>query len=707
MTFTKLSDLIVNRPRLLVGLCLGLIVLGLALALRFSNSLLGVGYQAPGSESDKATDFIEDTTGYSETDTLVISSDRYTYDDPQFQQALNRGVAAIKEEDSDVLVAPPGQNGGGQVSPDRKAATVTVALKGDVADRQDFAKEVQDPIDDAVGGDFEAGLTGNSPVLADLLHTEEVDSIKAEAVGFPIALFLLLLAFGTVVAAGLPLMMAYGGLIGSIGVVGLLMFGIDFNAFAETFMVMFGLALGIDYSLLFVRRFREERRRGGSDKEVVERTLKTAGRTIIFSGSIFSACLFPVVLTGLPFFYDTSLAVIVVVAVELLFLLTLLPVVLVKLGDRLEKWRLPGPLGTGRLSEESPGWSRWARMVMARPAVPLLLGTAILLVAAIPVLNLKTGIDLNVRAMEGDESVKPIDDLREHFPSAAVSPVEVLIKAPPAQIDDASGAARQTMESQKLVDISAVRISDDAIVLAGTPTAAIDSDATFDQIGDLRTALDSSVPGGAEAQVTGVTAETVDYTEETEDVQPWVIAFALTISFLLLLMVFRSPVLATKAIVMNLLSIGAALGLTVLLFQEGHAESILGFESPGYLQSWTPLTLFIMLFGLSMDYEVFMVSRIREEYDKRGDTAEAVAHGLSRTGAVVTYAAFIMIAIFGSFMLSSIPEMKQLGFALSASVLIDATIVRAMLVPAFMRIAGKWNWWIPQRLDRVLPEVRH
>jgi RND superfamily putative drug exporter len=707
MTFAKLADLIVNKPRLLVGLTVGLIVLGLALAMHFSNSLLGVGYQAPGSESDKASDFIKDKTGYSENDTLVIASSQYTYDDPQFQRALTASIAAIKEKDSDVLALPPGQNGGGQVSPDRHAATVTVALKGSVADRQDFSREVQSPIDDAAGPGFEAGLTGNSPVLADLLHTEEVDSIKAEAVGFPIALFLLLLAFGTVVAAGLPLMMAYGGLIASIGVVGLLMFGIDFNAFAETFMVMFGLALGIDYSLLFVRRFREERRRGGSDQEVVERTLRTAGRTIIFSGTIFSASLFPVVLTGLPFFYDTALAVIVVVAVELLFLLTLLPVVLLKLGERLEKWRLPGRLGRGQLSEESPGWNRWARMVMARPVIPLMLGTAVLLIAAIPVLNLKTGIDLNVRAMEGDQSVKPIDELKQHFPSAAVSPVEVLVKGSPEQIDAATAAAKKTMGGQGMVDISSGPISDDAALLVGTPTTGIDSNSSFDQIGDLRTALDTSVPAGTEAQVTGVTAETVDYTHETENVQPWVIAAALTLSFILLLMVFRSPVLATKAIIMNLLSIGAALGLTVLLFQEGHAESILGFESPGYLQSWTPLTLFIMLFGLSMDYEVFMVSRIREEYDRTGDTAEAVATGLSRTGAVVTYAAFIMIAIFGSFMLSAIPEMKQLGFALAASVLIDATIVRAMLVPAFMRIAGKWNWWMPERLDRVLPEISH
>ena len=707
MIFNKLADLIVDRPRLLVGLTVGLVVLGVALAMRWSDNLLGLGYQTPGSESDEATKFIEDQTGYTESDVLVVTSDQFTFDDPQFQRAFNGSIAAVENEDGDVLVIPPGENGGGQISQDRHAATATVALKGDVADRQDFAKNVQDPIDEAAGEDFEAGLTGNSPVLADLLHTEEIDLIKAEGVGFPIALLLLLLAFGTVVAAGLPLMMAYGGLIASIGVVALLMFVMNFNYFIETFMVMFGLALGIDYSLLFVRRFREERRKGGSDREIVERTLKTAGRTIIFSGAIFSASLLPVAFTGLPFFYDSAVAIIVVVAVELLFLLTLLPVVLVKLGARLEKWKLPGALGKGRLSDESPGWNRWARRVMARPAIPLVLGTAILLVAAIPVLNIKTGIDLNVRAMEGEQAVKPIEELSQHFPSAAVSPVEVVVKAGPEQLDQASAASAETMASQGLVDISSAQVTENSTLLVGTPTAEIDSKATFDQITDLRSALEANVPAGTEALVTGVTAETVDYSEETKDIQPWVIAAALVLSFLLLLTVFRSPVLATKAIIMNLLSIGAALGLTVLVFQEGHGEGILDFTSPGYLQSWTPLTLFIMLFGLSMDYEVFMVSRIREEYDRTGDTTEAVASGLSRTGAVVTYAALIMIAIFGSFMLSSIPEMKQLGFALAISVLIDATIVRAMLVPAFMRIAGKWNWWMPKWLDPLVPEVKH
>jgi RND superfamily putative drug exporter len=702
MSFSRLAGLIVNKPRLLVASTLLLIVAGAALALPFKNGLLGLGYQVPGSESDRVSQIIARDTGFTETDLLVVSSRRYRFGDPQFMHALDAAIAAVKREDKGALVLAPGQPGGGKVSNDRQVATATVAVKGSVADRQDRSAAIQPAVQKAVGAGFDAGLTGNSPVLRDLVHTEEIDTLKAEGAGFPIAIILLLLAFGAVMAALLPLMMAYGGLLVAIAVVAFLMLFQDFNAFAETFLVMFGLALGIDYSLLFVRRFREERRKGGTDREVIERTLRTAGRTVLFSGSVFSVALIPVIPTKLPFFYDTVIAVIVVVIVELLLLMTLLPVVLLKLGDNLERWRLPGRLGAGSISESSPAWGRWARGVMKRPVPYLALGVIVLGAAASPLLHIKTGISLNEQSMAGKPSVRPITTLSQHFPNAQVSPVEVIVRGN----GGSALLAQAVMTRSGLTEIQRTQLAPGQTLLLGTSRTRIDSLAGFNEIRSLRTALRARLPG-AQALVGGVTAETVDYARATEKYQWLVIAAALVLSFVLLMALFRSPVLATKAIVMNLISIGAALGLTVLLFQDGHAQSVLDFKSPGYLQNWTPLTLFIMLFGISMDYEVFMVTRIREEYERTGNTREAVAVGLERTGGVVTYAALIMATIFGAFMLSTIPEMKQLGFALAASVLIDATIVRAMLVPAFMRIAGKWNWWMPAWLDRVLPELKH
>ncbi len=243
-------------------------------------------------------------------------------------------------------------------------------------------------------------------------------------------------------------------------------------------------------------------------------------------------------------------------------------------------------------------------------------------------------------------------------------------------------------------------------MVSATSKLEVDSGASFDQIGSLRDQLADTTAAGT-ALVGGITAETVDYSERTQDATPYVLAAALVMAFVLLTALFRSPVLAAKAILMNLFSITASLGLTVVLFQNGAAENVFDFVSPGYLQTWTPLTMFIMLFGISMDYEVFMVSRIREEHDRGADTATAVAVGLQRTGSVVTIAALIMIAIFGSFILTSVPEIKQMGFGLAIAVLLDATIVRAVLVPSFMKLAGRWNWWMPPQLDRVLPQIRH
>jgi RND superfamily putative drug exporter len=702
VSFSRLAELIVDRPRVLVAATVLLIVAGVALALPFKNGLLGLGYQVPGSESDRAAQIIQRDTGFTESDLLVVSSNRYRYGEPQFTRALDAAIAAVRRQDGGALVLAPGQRGGGQVSADRVVATVTVAMKGDVAHRQDVSANIQPAVRAAVGPGFSAGLTGDSPVLRDLVHIEEIDTLKAEGIGFPIAIILLLLAFGAAMAALLPLMMAYGGVLGAIAVIAALLVVQSFNAFTETFVVMFGLALGIDYSLLFVRRFREERKQGGSDREVIERTLRTAGRTVLFSGSIFSVALIPVIPTKLPFFYDSAIAVIVVVVVEVLLLLTLLPVVLLKLGDNLDRGRLPGRFGAGGLGESSPTWHRWAHGVMRRPIPFLAVGVAVLAVAASPLLHIKTAITLNESSMAGEPSVQPIATLAKHFPNAQVAPIEVVVRGTPPL----AGAARAVMTRAGLGGTEQVQLARGGTLLLGTSATKIDSLGAFNQIKNLRGALDTHLPHGA-ALVGGVTAETVDYAKKTDRYQWWVIAGSLTLSFILLLCVFRSPVLATKAIVMNLISVGAALGLTVFLFQDGHAQSVLGFKSPGYLQAWTPLTLFIMLFGISMDYELFMVTRIREEYDRLGDTREAVARGLERTGSVVTYAALIMATIFGAFILSTIPEMKQLGFALAASVLIDATIVRTMLVPAFMRIAGRWNWWIPGWLDRALPAVKH
>jgi RND superfamily putative drug exporter len=650
---------------------------------------------------------------------LAISSTRYKASDPVFRGAVATAVAAVQRVDARILVLPPGVPGGGEISRDGAVATANVSLRGDAGQRQDVSKRVQAALARAMPAGVSAGLTGNSPLLADLTHVEEQEMLGAEVVGLPIAALILLIAFGSAVAAGLPMLLGISGLLVSFGAIAGFMLFRDFNAFVESLMAMIGLAIGIDYALLFVRRFREERSKADAPEEAIARTLATAGRTIAFSGAILSTSLVPLVITNLPFFGDTAFAVIVVVLIEVMLVLTFLPAVLLKLGSRVDKWSLPG-LGRRRRASGAAGdrfggpvvgtsgWYRWAKAVMRRPWPIFIGGVALLLFLATPVLHVKTGVDLNARAMKGEPSVRPLTALEQHFPAAALEPVEVLVQARRGDLAASTARAEATLRAdRRLADVRRTPIARRASLLLATPRVGVDTPAAEQLVRDIRVQLTGAVGPSATTQVTGVTAQTVDYTDETNRVTPWVITVALLLSFSLLLWLFRSPVLAAKAILMNLLSIGAAFGLTVFVFQQGHGQGLLGFTSPGYIQSWMPLTLFMVLFGLSMDYEVFMVSRIREEWEKGSDTVEAVARGLERTGGVVTSAATIMVAIFASFLLVSIPEMKQTGFGLAVAVLIDATVVRAMLVPAFMRIAGNWNWWMPGRLDRLLPKLEH
>jgi putative drug exporter of the RND superfamily len=708
--FDRLAYLAAHRRKLVLIIGGVAIAAGLGLAPVFQSNLRGVGYDTPGTDSYKATQFISHVTGYTERDTLVVSSTgAHRAGDPAFTRAVGLASAAIRRVDPHILVVGPGSPGGGQISSDRMVATATVGLTGNAARRQDVAKRLQDALKGSMPRGFTAGVVGDSPLLADLIDIEDKDMVKAELVGLPIAGFILLVAFGSAVAAGIPLMLGMSGLFVSFGVIAGFMLLRSFNAFAESLMAMIGLAIGIDYALLLVRRFREEKRRGGTPEEAMGRTLATAGRTVMFSGAILSTSLVPLVITNLPFFGDTAFAVIVVVLIEVVLLLTFLPAVLLALGDRLDKWSLPERFRGGRVSEPgTTGWYRWAKGVMKRPWPILIGGTAVLLAAASPALHIKTGIDLNARAMKDSPSVKPLTVLEKHFSAAALGPVEVLVRTGSSDLAVATARASHVLRARPEVSgVQTLPLASNAALVLGTPKVAADTDAAAGLVRGLRRQLPTALGPDASAQVTGITAEDVDYSNETNRVTPWVIAVALVLSFSLLLWLFRSPLLAVKAILMNLLTIGAAFGLSVLVFQEGHGEKLLGFTSPGYLQSWMPLTLFVMLFGLSMDYEVFIVTRIREEWERCGDTEEAVARGLERTGGVVTSAATIMFAIFASFLLVAIPEMKQMGFGLAVSVLIDATIVRAMLVPAFMCVAGRWNWWMPPTLDRLLPRLEH
>ena len=654
----------------------------LALLPVFFAHVKGVGFTTSGTGSSHAEQVLRKHSGVAERAPLVVHVRSTKLLAPAVARVnrLARSTGGVKA----VLPAVIGRTG--------RTAVLTVLMTGDEASRQKTAKRIQDHVDAAAGPGATANITGNSSVFEDLIAVEQKDLVKAEAVGLPIAALILLLAFGTAVAAGLPLLVALAGLLTTFGVFGALSTLHPFTSFLETMVVMVGLGVGIDYALLIVRRFREERGQH-DDVEAVARTMATAGRTVIFSGATVVISMTSLLLVRQSFFNEVAAGTTLVVALMVTAALTLVPACVVTLGDRIERLAIPHRAGSGER------WGQWARFVMRRPWPVLLVALLLLGAMAAPALDMKTGIDLGIRAYSDRPSAQGLATLQRAFPGSALSSVDVVVtgRSPAATAD----AARALLAADRRVArVQTIAVDPTTVLVSGTPSVAPDSSAAEHLVRDVRRDLATRTDTGVRAYVGGPIAEAADFSQQLRNGLPRVVAAALSLCFLVLLAVFRSPLLAVKAVVANLLSIAASFGLVVLVFQNGGGESILAFTSPGYLQTYVPLALFVLVYGLSMDYEVFIVSRIREEYERTGDTTEAIAAGLAKTGGVVTSAAAIMVAVFMSFTLTRIPEIKQFGFGMAVAIAIDATIVRAALVPSFMRIAGRWNWWAPRWLRR-------
>ncbi|WP_019877637.1 MMPL family transporter [Sporichthya polymorpha] len=698
---------VARRPRRVLTAALVAVVAFAALTPVFLARVLGIGYDTPGSESARATAAVEQALGAQEAVLLVLSSTGRTSTDPTFTRAMDAALAVVRGNDG-VVDVPPADLGG-RVSDDGRVEYRTVLLSGDAGDRQKTAKELKHDLEELdsspLGGpDIEIGLSGESPFFVDLLHSEEEGLAMAEAIGLPLAMLILFLTLGSILAAGLPVLTGLAGAVVALGILGAASFWTEFDIFAENGVVMLGIAVGIDYALLIVRRYREERTRADAETALAT-TMATAGRTVAFSGLTVMVALLPMALIDVPTLSKYALAGLLGVAGSVAMALILLPALLAAMGDRALTVRLKRMRERGfDAGGASDRWGRLARWVMKWPAAVLTVGTCVLICAAAPLIDVKQGIDLNVRAYEDEPSVRTLTTLSSAFPGITLGRVEVAVTGNSAA---AATAQRVLAEDPRLTGVAVQELSTDSFLVTGNLTVPDDSKDAEDVVKSARTRLDAELGSAADADVGGTTARSIDYADQVLDKTPPIVIATLALCFLLLLVMLRSPVLALKAVIMNLLSIAAAMGLTVWVFQEGNGESLLDFSSPGYLQAWLPLTLFVILFGLSMDYEVFLVTRIREEYLRTGSNTEAIAAGLAKTGGVITSAALIMIAIFGAFMICPAPEIKQLGFGLAAAVLIDATIMRACLVPAFMKLAGRANWWCPRWLDRILPQLEH
>ncbi len=558
---------------------------------------------------------------------------------------------------------------------------------------------------------FEVSVTGSTTFGADSEHLSKSDLLNGELRwGLPIAILVLVIVFGALVATAIPLMISIVSIIVAIGIAAMVGQFHQQSIFLVNMVFMMGLAVGIDYSLFIVARFREERANGLPVSEAVIRSGATASRAVLVSGVIVVLALIGMLIVPHDIFTSLGTGAIIVVLVTVAASLTLTPAVLQLLGDRVDSVRVPFVFKyvSGSSNGKSQFWHRISGAVMGRPIVALILGAGLLIVMAVPVLDMNFG-EAGVSTFPEDlESRVGYEALQRDFPAGLVSPARIVVDG---DVNDPSVQdAIQRLTIALEADGSFGKVSQDvapdgSLIVLNTPIIGgeAQSEEAMDALVRLRNDIIPVAFAGASARalVAGETAFSKDTSDQMLASMFVVIPFVLVLSFVLLILVFRSIVVPVKAIIMNLLSVGAAYGLMVFVFIQGNGNEIFGFQQVDMIESWVPLFLFSVLFGLSMDYHVFMLSRIREHFIETGDNTESVAFGLQSTGRLITSAALIMMAVFAGFAAGSLVMFQQMGFGLAVAVFIDATIIRSVLVPASMKLLGNKNWYLPKWLEWV------
>ena len=603
------------------------------------------------------------------------------------------------------------------VSKDGRSALVQFEVAGD-ADGEGRIEPVLAAVEEAQRAhpDYRVEQFGEASSTKALDDTIGKDFERAEYMALPITLGILIVVFGALVAAGIPLLLGLTAVMAAIGLLAIPSQWFAMDDAANSVILLIGLAVGVDYSLFYLKREREERAAGRGHEAALEAAAATSGRAVLISGMTVLTALAGLFLGGTDIWNSIAIGTMMVVAIAVAGSLTVLPAVLSKLGDRVEKGRIPL---LGRLRRSSAGESRvWGAIldrVLRRPLVSAVMSAGLLVALAAPAVGLHTSLPGASSLPQDLPIMQTYERIQQAFPGGPLPAVVAVgaddvtdrdVQAGIASIRDAA-LATGLMQDPVSVQVSEnKRVALVSVPLAGAGAGDPTSERAI-------TALREEILPGAFAGyddvdfgVTGETAASKDFNQLMKERTPLVFGFVLALAFLLLLVSFRSVVIAAKAIVLNLLSVAAAYGLLVVVFQNGWGESILGFESTGSIASWLPVFMFVILFGLSMDYHVFILSRVREAYDRGASTEQAVAHGIKTTAGVVTAAAIVMVAVFGIFVTLSTVEMKQVGFGLASAILIDATIVRAVLLPSAMKLLGDWNWYLPRWLE-WLPQVSH
>jgi RND superfamily putative drug exporter len=692
------------RPRRTLSIWAGVVVVALALVATSLHGLTSNSTVSGHPSSAKAEALF--ALGFptpSVTDVVVVRSDRYTVASPAYRSFVSRLVAQIRATGG-VGAVNSYLSGRAPVSPDRHATVVQLALKSDSA-----AKPVVKAVRHASGGAFTAAITGDHSVGADFGTVSQTDLEHGEfEIGLPAALVVLVLVFASVVGALVPVLMAVLSILVGLGIVALLSLAFSLSIFIVNMLTGMGLALGIDYSLFVISRYREERGHGLAKDAAIRTAGATASRAVLFSGSTFVVALFGMLIVPTSIMRSLAAGAIIVGIVSVAAALTLLPALLALIGDRVNA--LPVPF-LGRNLEradtaEGRVWRRIVDAVLRRPAVSLALAAGVMIAAAVPTLGIHIGQNSVLTLPSNLPSRQGYVTLQREFGAANPYPVIVAAQGGGASTVQRLDALARGLRGDPHFGPAAVRTGRDAVVAL---TAPVVGDAVGEHaVGAVRRltrAVDAVFAGSpVRAYVGGKTAEAAEYYDATTAPTPYVLAFVLGLSLILLTVAFRSLVVAAVSIVLNLLSVGAAYGLLTLVFIHGFATHLLGFQKVPIIDAWVPLFLFSVLFALSMDYQVFLMSRIRERYDATRSTSEAVASGVASTARIITGAALIIVAVFSGFASGQLVMFQQMGFGVAVALLLDATLIRSVVLPSMMSLLGERAWYLPRWLA-WLPHV--
>jgi RND superfamily putative drug exporter len=665
------------------------------LAPRVEKALSGAGWETTGSESVQARQLIDkDFNGFGTYGlTVVVHAPDKTVSDPAFERVLRAVEDKLDSDPAVGTVVPP--RAGVSISSDRHAAVIQAGAARNENDMVRAADELKGALARLGSSGVRVNLTGADGMWSDFNAANKSAMMKSELISWPVTLAILVLAFGSLVAAGLPLMLTIAGLVAAAGSLWIGTQIAAISIWSMNFALMFALALGIDYALFIVYRFRGAF--FGSElsaQEAVAATMDTAGKAVLFSGVTVLISLSAVMLVPSPAFRSTSLGIMLSVVFVLAAALTLLPAALGKLGPRVDKFALPWVLPG---EHHSPRSTAWGERLWRQPLRYGLAALALLVVLALPVFSLNTAMPSIKVVPPGDNSRQGYDAIQRAFGPGSTGPLQIV--APRAEAAQAVAAAQRDPGIARVMP--ALPGAGGMALVQAIPATDPSATATGTTIDRLRVALPQA------ALVGGPVAENHDLQATLSAKTPLVIGVVLGLSFLLLMVALQAPVIALLAVVTNLLATAAAFGVAKWIFQDGIGHSVLGFEPQGFLDAWAPVFFFAMIFAISMDYTVFLLSSAKEHWERSGgDARAAMVGGMASSGRVIFAAGAIMVAVFVTFALSGPLPPKEMGVTLGVAVLLDAALVRLLLLPVMLRVLGKWAWYVPKPLDRLLPDVR-